>query len=138
VRALAGLALLTLALLLAAILAGAAGTGSSLRAIGHDAGPQVLATAGLYRQMSEMDALVAETLLLGREYGPQQQADLTTYDQRRLEISESLLRMYRLALDNPVEQRTVDSLIEDLQPDPGDRDDRQARGPSVEGPNLSA
>jgi hypothetical protein len=114
VRALAGLALLTLTLLLAAILAGAAGTGSSLRAIGHDAGPQVLATAGLYRQMSEMDALVAETLLLGREYGPQQQADLTTYDQRRLEISESLLRMYRLALDNPVEQRTVESLIEGL------------------------
>ncbi|MFD1541819.1 hypothetical protein [Nonomuraea guangzhouensis] len=114
VRTLAGLSLLTLALLLAAILAGAASTGSSLRTTGHDAGPQVLATAGLYRQLSEMDALVAETLLLGREYGPQQQADLTSYDQRRLEISESLLRAYRLALDNPAEQRTVESLIEGL------------------------
>ncbi|MEU4231595.1 hypothetical protein AB0F17_45490 [Nonomuraea sp. NPDC026600] len=114
VRTLAGLSLLTLALLLAAILAGAASTGSSLRTTGHDAGPQVLATAGLYRQLSEMDALVAEALLLGREYGPQQQADLTSYDQRRLEISESLLRAYRLALDNPAEQRTVESLIEGL------------------------
>jgi hypothetical protein len=114
VRALAGLSVLALALLLAAILAGAASTGSSLRTIGHEAGPQVLATAGLYRQMSEMDALMAETLLLGREYGPQQQADLTTYDQRRLEISEGLLKTYRLALDNPVEQRTVESLIEGL------------------------
>ncbi|MEV4178754.1 hypothetical protein [Nonomuraea sp. NPDC049709] len=114
VRTLAGLSLVTLALLLAAILAGAASTGASLRTIGHDAGPQVLATAGLYRQMSEMDALVAETLLLGREYGPQQQADLTSYDQRRLEISESLLKAYRLALDDPVEQRTVESLIEGL------------------------
>ncbi|MDP4503201.1 hypothetical protein [Nonomuraea turcica] len=114
VRTLAGLSLLTLALLLAAILAGAASTGSGLRTIGHDAGPQVLATTGLYRQMSEMDALVAETLLLGREYGPQQQADLTSYDQRRLEISESLLKAYRLALDDPSEQRTVESLIEGL------------------------
>ncbi|MEV0386778.1 hypothetical protein [Nonomuraea sp. NPDC050643] len=113
-RTLAGLSLLTLTLLLAAILAGAASTGSGLRTIGHDAGPQVLATTGLYRQMSEMDALVAETLLLGREYGPQQQADLTSYDQRRLEISESLLKAYRLALDNPAEQRTVESLIEGL------------------------
>src|ERR1044072_9420247 len=67
-RTLAGLSLLTLALLLAAILAGAASTGAGLRTIGHDAGPQVLATTGLYRQMSEMDALVAETLLLGSEY----------------------------------------------------------------------
>ncbi|SEF95141.1 hypothetical protein SAMN05444920_1011097 [Nonomuraea solani] len=114
VRTLAGLSLLTLTLLLGAILAGAASTETSLRTIGHDAGPQVLATAGLYRQMSEMDALVAETLLLGSEYGPQQQADLTAYDQRRLEISESLLKAYRLALDNPVEQRTVESLIEGL------------------------
>ncbi|MGW0484646.1 hypothetical protein [Nonomuraea sp. NPDC003214] len=114
VRTLAGLSLLSLALLLAAILAGAASTGASLRTIGHDAGPQVLATTGLYRQMSEMDALVAETLLLGREYGPQQQADLTAYDQRRLEISESLLKAYRLALDNPTEQRTVEALIEGL------------------------
>ncbi|MFI7445055.1 hypothetical protein [Nonomuraea indica] len=114
VRTLAGLSLLTLALLLAAILAGAAGTGSGLRTIGHDAGPQVLATTGLYRQMSEMDALVAEALLLGREYGPQQQADLTGYDQRRLEISESLLKAYRLALDDPAERRTVESLVEGL------------------------
>ncbi|MCA2220938.1 hypothetical protein [Nonomuraea aurantiaca] len=114
VRTLAGLSLLALALLLAAILGGAASTGAGLRTIGHDAGPQVLATTGLYRQMSEMDALVAETLLLGSEYGPQQQADLTTYDQRRLEISESLLKAYRLALDNPAEQRTVESLIEGL------------------------
>ncbi|MFI7131952.1 hypothetical protein ACIBQ1_40185 [Nonomuraea sp. NPDC050153] len=113
-RTLTGLSLVTLALLLAAILAGAGSTGSGLRTIGHDAGPQVLATTGLYRQMSEMDALVAETLLLGREYGPQQQADLTGYDQRRLEISESLLKAYRLALDDPTEQRTVESLIEGL------------------------
>lgn len=114
VRALAGVSLLALALLLAAILAGAASTGSSLRTIGHDAGPQVLATTGLHRQLSEMDALVAETLLLGREYGPQQQADLTSYDQRRLEVSESLLKAYRLAVDDPVERRTVESLIEGL------------------------
>ncbi|MET7336791.1 hypothetical protein [Nonomuraea sp. NPDC005650] len=113
-RTLAGLSLGTLVLLLAAILAGAGSTGSGLRTIGHDAGPQVLATTGLYRQMSEMDALVAEALLLGREYGPQQQADLTSYDQRRLEISESLLKAYRLALDDPTEQRTVESLIEGL------------------------
>ncbi|MFI6391039.1 hypothetical protein ACIBHY_25345 [Nonomuraea sp. NPDC050547] len=114
VRLLSGLALLALTLLLGAFVAGAASTGTGLRTIGHDAGPQVLATTGLYRQMSEMDALVAETLLLGREYGPQQQADLTGYDQRRLEISESLLKAYRLALDNPAEQRTVESLIEGL------------------------
>ncbi|WP_433412151.1 hypothetical protein ACQP1V_24725 [Microtetraspora malaysiensis] len=101
VRTLAGLSLLMLAALLAAILAGAASTGSSLRTIGHVAGPQVLATANLYRQMSELDALVAETLLLGREYGPQQQTDLTRYDQQRLAISENLLKAYRLALDNP-------------------------------------
>ncbi|NUR85165.1 MAG: hypothetical protein HOY71_13860, partial [Nonomuraea sp.] len=114
VRTLAGLSLLTLALLLTAILAGAASTGTGLRTIGHDAGPQVLATTGLYRQMSQMDAMVAASLLLGQEYGPQQQADLSDYDQRRQEVSEGLLKAYRLALDNPVERRTVESLIDGM------------------------
>ncbi|MFI6291571.1 hypothetical protein ACIBEJ_08275 [Nonomuraea sp. NPDC050790] len=114
VRALSGLSLLALALLLGAFAAGAASTGAGLRTIGHEAGPQVLATTGLYRQMSEMDALLAETLLLGREYGPRRQADLTGYDRRRAEISASLLRSYRLAQDNPADQRTVEALIEGL------------------------
>ncbi|MGW4795984.1 hypothetical protein ACWEPC_26555 [Nonomuraea sp. NPDC004297] len=114
VRTLAGLSLLALAVLLGAILAGAASTGASLRTIGHVAGPQVLATASLYRQMSEMDALVAETLLLGREYGPQRQTDLAGYDRLRLDTSETLLNAYRLALDDPDQQRTVGSLIEGL------------------------
>ncbi|MEV0585882.1 hypothetical protein [Nonomuraea sp. NPDC050310] len=114
VRTLATLSLLSLALLLGVTAAGAAGTGEGLRTIGHDAGPQVLATTGLYRHMSSMDALVAESLLLGAEYGEQRQADHTAYDTQRQQVTRTLLKAYELALDNPAEQRTVQSLIEGL------------------------
>jgi len=37
-----------------------------LRVIGHDAGPQVLATGDLYFALSDMDSQVASILLTGR------------------------------------------------------------------------
>ncbi|WP_084962510.1 hypothetical protein [Thermoactinospora rubra] len=114
VRTLAGATLLAMALLLGAVVTGAGFTGAGLRTIGHDAGPQVLATIGLHRHLSQMDALVAESLLLGKEYGPQQQAGLTAYDQLRKEVAHELLKAYELALDNVTEQRTVEALVEGL------------------------
>src|SRR5262249_47154532 len=55
-----------------------------LRIIGHDAGPQVLATGDLFFALSDMDSQVANVLLTGREHdlGTRQQA-LNRYSQER-------------------------------------------------------
>ncbi|MFI6477563.1 hypothetical protein ACIBH1_06510 [Nonomuraea sp. NPDC050663] len=113
VRLLTGLSLGALALMLGSVVLGALVAGAGVDDIGRDAGPQALATTGMYRNMSEMDALVAESLLQGRDRGPEQ-ADLELYDQRRRQIAEALLGAHELALDNTAEKNTITSLIEGL------------------------
>src|SRR5499427_1329474 len=82
IRALAAIAVLAIAgfYIVANIAIGNARDG--LRVIGHDAGPQVLATGDLYFALSDMDSQVAKVLLSGREHnlGTGQQA-LNRYGQ---------------------------------------------------------
>ena len=76
VRVLAAIAVLAIAgfYIVANIAIGNARDG--LRVIGHDAGPQVLATGDLYFALSDMDSQVANVLLTGREQGLVRQSPL--------------------------------------------------------------
>lgn len=87
-----------------------------LRIIGHDAGPQVVATGDLYFALSDMDAQLATVLLMGREQtlGSGRAQALKLYDQRRSEANRALLQGSRLAGNDPAEQRTAQSVLDAL------------------------
>jgi len=76
-----------------------------LRVIGHDAGPQVLATGDLYFALSDMDSQVASILLTGREYsaGTGQQA-LNRYGQDRARADRAALQAAELSAGDPTDQ----------------------------------
>jgi hypothetical protein len=86
-----------------------------LRVIGHDAGPQVLATGGLYFALSDMDSQVASILLTGREHslGARQQA-LSRYSQDRAAADRAALQAAELSAGDPVDQATVRSVLDGL------------------------
>lgn len=85
-----------------------------LRIIGHDAGPQVVATADLYYALSDMDTQVANILLIGEERlgGGREQA-MARYEQRRAEAGRAILQAADLASD-ATEQQTVRALLNGL------------------------
>lgn len=86
-----------------------------LRIIGHDAGPQVVATADLYYALSDMDTQVANILLVGEERlgGGREQA-MARYDQRRAEAGRAVLEAADLAREDEVERQTVRQLLNGL------------------------
>jgi hypothetical protein len=86
-----------------------------LRVIGHDAGPQVVATANLYYALSDMDAQLANTLLIGRDnLGGGRAAALQRYDQRRSGADRALLQAAELAAGDPVEEQTARAVLDGL------------------------
>lgn len=87
-----------------------------LRVIGHDAGPQVVATGDLYYALSDMDAQLAAVLLMGREQnlGSGRARALQVYDQRRSEAHRALLQGSNLARNDPAEQQTARSMLDAL------------------------
>ncbi|TNY38304.1 hypothetical protein EIO00_03535 [Thermomonospora catenispora] len=87
-----------------------------LATIGHDAGPQVVATGDLFFALNDMDAQVANVLLLGRDrdLGRGREASLRLYAQRRSEASRALLQAAQLAGDDRTEQRTVQAVLDGL------------------------
>jgi hypothetical protein len=87
-----------------------------LRVIGHDAGPQVVATGDLYYALSDMDAQLATVLLMGREQnlGSGRAKALQVYDQRRSEAHRALLQGAGLARNDPAEQLTARSMLDAL------------------------
>ena len=86
-----------------------------LRVIGHDAGPQVLATGDLYFALSDMDSQVASILLTGREYsaGTGQQA-LNRYGQDRARADRAALQAAELSAGDPTDQAAVRSILDGL------------------------
>ncbi|GAA4628059.1 hypothetical protein GCM10023196_042860 [Actinoallomurus vinaceus] len=87
-----------------------------LRVIGHDAGPQVVATGDLYFALSDMDAQLADALLIGGDRGlaDRRAAALRTYEQRRSEANRALLQGSRLAGTDATEQRTAQEMLDAL------------------------
>ncbi|MGW0807419.1 hypothetical protein [Nonomuraea sp. NPDC002799] len=114
IRVISVITVASLALLFAALAVGSSSASDGLRVIGRDAGPQVVATAGLYLALSDMDAQVANTLVMGDRY-PQQRGDaLARYEQRRSEANQALLKAFELSGDNAAERRTVQSVLDSL------------------------
>src|SRR5215467_13155375 len=103
IRALAAVAVLAIGgfYIVANIAVGNARDG--LRVIGHDAGPQVLATGDLYFALGDMDSQVANILLSGREHNPgtRQQA-LNRYGQDRATADRAAMQAAELSANNPI------------------------------------
>ncbi|WP_053175588.1 hypothetical protein, partial [Nonomuraea sp. SBT364] len=114
IRVLTGVAAAALALLFAAVAAGGATAGDGLRVIGRDAGPQVVATAGLYFGLSDMDAQIADVLVMGSGDDARRQAAITRYEQQRTVANQALLKAFELAGDDPSERRTIESVLDGL------------------------
>ncbi|RJL34039.1 hypothetical protein D5H75_05900 [Bailinhaonella thermotolerans] len=113
------LTLAALAALLAFGVSASVGAGDAreaLRVIGRDAGPQAVATADLYFTLGDMDAQVANVLLIGGEEGlsREREAALRTYERRRDAASAALLQAADLTGDDPAEQRTVRDVLSGL------------------------
>jgi hypothetical protein len=86
-----------------------------LEIIGHDAGPQVVATTDLYYALSDMDARLAGALLIGKDdLGVGREQALRLYDQRRAEADRALLQAAELAAGDPIEQQTASTLLDGL------------------------
>ncbi|MDS1271646.1 hypothetical protein RIF23_15225 [Lipingzhangella sp. LS1_29] len=113
---LSGTAILALLGLCATSIVGLTQARDGVHTIGHGAGPQVVETANLYYALSDMDAQVANILVIGdqHELGDGREAALETYDQRRTEANEALLEASQLSADDPTEQRTVQELLDGL------------------------
>ncbi|MEV4220886.1 hypothetical protein [Nonomuraea sp. NPDC049725] len=114
IRLLTGVAAAALALLFGAIAAGGATAGEGLRVIGRDAGPQVVATAGLYFGLSDMDAQIADVLVMGSGDDARRQAAIKRYEQQRTMANQALLKAFELAGDDPAERRTIESVLDGL------------------------
>ncbi|MFC4113068.1 hypothetical protein [Nonomuraea zeae] len=114
IRVISGITVASLALLFAALAVGSSSARDGLRIIGRDAGPQVVATAGLYLALSDMDAQVANALVMGDQYAQQRGAALAQYEARRSAANQALLKAFELSGDNPAERRTVESVLDGL------------------------
>ncbi len=115
IRALAAVAVLAIGgfYIVANIAAGNARDG--LRVIGHDAGPQVLATGDLYYALGDMDSQVASILLTGREPSPGAgQQELSRYSQDRATADRAALQAAELSAGDPADQAAVRSILDGL------------------------
>ncbi|WP_246236517.1 hypothetical protein [Actinomadura chibensis] len=88
----------------------------SVQTIGHDAGPQVVATGTLYFALSDMDAQVANILLIGRDHnlGIGYAESLRVYERRRAEADAAAVQAAQLAGRDPALRRTVQEVLDGL------------------------
>ncbi|GII05377.1 hypothetical protein [Planobispora takensis] len=109
-------AVVALALLFGALSSSFQSVRDGLDVIGHDAGPQVVATADLYFALSDMDTQVANVLLIGDEHGlgKGRQRALDVYEQRRSDAGRAVLQASALAGADPAERRTVRAVLDGL------------------------
>jgi hypothetical protein len=89
---------------------------TGLQVIGHGSGPQAAATADLYFALSDMDAQVADVLLIGREQtlGIGRQQALTRYGQDRARADSAALQAAELVGTDPADRRTVQGVLDAL------------------------
>jgi hypothetical protein len=116
IRAIAFLSVLAIAAMFTVSWFAVTDARDGLRIIGHDAGPQVVATGDLYYALSDMDAQLAAVLLMGREQnlGSGRAKALQVYDQRRSQAHRALLQGSNLARNDPAEQQTARSRLDAL------------------------
>ncbi|MEU5875944.1 hypothetical protein [Spirillospora sp. NPDC047279] len=116
IRAYAALGLVAVSVLLVVLSVAIGNARDGVQTIGHDAGPQVVATGSLYFALSDMDAQVANVLLIGRERGLGIGYDeaLRRYEARRVDAGNAAVQAAQLAGDNVHMQRTVREVIDGL------------------------
>ncbi|WP_242614114.1 hypothetical protein [Actinomadura roseirufa] len=112
VRAFTALIVVVLVALLAVVWVAVANARHGVRVIGHDAGPQVVATGDLYFQLTDMDAQLANALLVGGT-GSGRDAALARFDEDRRKAGDALLKASKLA-DESTENQTARQLLEAL------------------------
>ncbi|QBI56383.1 hypothetical protein [Streptomonospora litoralis] len=110
-----------LCLVLVAVLFGVTGSAISrardgLEVIGRGEGPKVVATADLYFALSDMDAQMANVLLMGSEHslGDGREAALVRYEQSRKEAGRALLHAAQLAEGGPAEEQNVRAVMDGM------------------------
>ncbi|MGW4956859.1 hypothetical protein ACWEPL_06485 [Nonomuraea sp. NPDC004186] len=113
IRVITGITVASLALLFGALAVGSMTARDGLQVIGRDAGPQVVATADLYLALSDMDAQVANVLVMGDQYAPQRAQALDRYEAARSRANEALMQALSLA-DTKAEQATVHAVLDRL------------------------
>ncbi|WP_449064066.1 hypothetical protein [Planomonospora algeriensis] len=116
IRLITTVCVLALAVLFGTLFTAARSVRDGLDVIGHDAGPQVVATADLYFALSDMDAQVANVLLIGGEHrlGKGRARALEVYERRRSDAGRAVLQASALAGDDPAERRTVQAVLDGL------------------------
>ncbi|GAA1859905.1 hypothetical protein [Actinomadura bangladeshensis] len=116
IRAHAVLCLAALVALLAVLTVSVGNARDSVQTIGHDAGPQVVATGTLYFALSDMDAQVSNILLIGREHnlGIGYDNSLRVYEKRRAEADAAAVQAAQLAGRDPALKRTVQEVLDGL------------------------
>jgi hypothetical protein len=116
IRAHVVLCLAALVALLAVLTLAIGNARDSVETIGHDAGPQVVATGTLYFALSDMDAQVSNILLIGREHqlGIGYDETLRVYERRRAEADEAAVQAAQLAGRDPALKRTVQEVLDGL------------------------
>ncbi|WP_339156095.1 hypothetical protein [Actinomadura luteofluorescens] len=116
IRAHVVLCVAALVALLAVLTVAVGNARDSVETIGHDAGPQVVATGTLYFALSDMDAQVSSILLIGREHGLGIGYDeaLRVYEKRRGEADAAAVQAAQLAGRDPALRRTVQEVLDGL------------------------
>ncbi|TYC11748.1 hypothetical protein [Actinomadura syzygii] len=113
VRALTALAAVLLVAMLAVSWWAIANAREGVRVIGQDAGPQVVATGDLYFQLTDMDAQLANALLIGGAAGDGRTQALARYDENRQKAGTALLKAAKLA-DETTEDNTARDVLDAL------------------------
>jgi hypothetical protein len=88
---------------------------AGLNAIGHQAGPEVIATSDLYFALNDMDAQVANVLLVSdaHDLGFTRTDALRIYEQRRQQADRDI-RQAAVASTDQATQQTLGAVLDDL------------------------
>lgn len=89
---------------------------SGLHVLKEGAGPQAMATTELYLSLADMDAHMADVLLMGTDHdlGSRREDALKRYDTSRTKANETLVQAALLTEDDEVEKRNVQLVLDGM------------------------
>ncbi|MFI6578448.1 hypothetical protein ACIBFB_21910 [Nocardiopsis sp. NPDC050513] len=87
-----------------------------LDVLGRDAGPRAMATTELYLDLADMDARMADVLLMGTDHdlGSGRADALERFEASRLRANEALLQAASLTEGDSVEERNVEAVLDGM------------------------
>ena len=89
---------------------------ASLDVLGRGAGPQAMATTDLYLSLADMDAQMADVLLMGTDHdlGSGRDEAMERYEESRGKANAALLQAASLTEGEPVGERNVQAVLDGL------------------------